>query len=496
VRVWLWVVPACMLASSCAPSAESGASAAEPPSNARIVFVGDVMLGRNVAPVVAADPSSVFEQLRPVLVAADVAFANLESPLTRRAHQIGDHALEADPSVAGVLAGAGFDVLALANNHAGDAGPGTLIDTIDALESAGLASVGGGATEVEASSAHVVDVDGVRIGVTAFDMSGGQPATSNTPGVNAWNADRARTTIIDLREKVDVVVVGLHAGVEYLTRPDPVLVHVLELLAAWGADVVWGHGAHVPYPVEHRAVGDRTVVLAPGLGNALFDQRLPRTQVGTALEVLVDREGVVALRTGRIDIDTGRSAFEGWDIPTGDAVALDGDWWTPVRSWTPAPRVPGSPRLASPLPPSHVETARSFGDVTGTGEQDVVIAYRRPLTDHPVHDAFPEVQWADGLGRSAHLAIFTSTGRMRWGSAVMLAPVGGITVCDGSMALTFTTLDEPAAVAGGAWIWDGFGFRTAPTLPGKATPTCADLDRDGRIDPVLTGRGRSTDSTD
>jgi hypothetical protein len=77
---------------------------------------------------------------------------------------------------------------------------------------------------------------------------------------------------------------------------------------------------------------------------------------------------------------------------------------------------------------------------------------------------------------------------MRWGSALLFQPVGSIAVCDGAMAVGFTTLDDPAIVAGGAWIWDGFGFRTAPVLPGPATAGCADVDRDGRSEPLLSAR--------
>lgn len=458
----------------------------------RLVFVGDVMLGRNVAPVVSADPSSVFERLRPILVDADLAFGNLESPLTERPHLSGEFALEADPAAAALLAGAGFDVLGIANNHATDAGLDTVLDTLAALETAGLRGVGGGADNAEAATPVIIDVDGVRVGTIAFDLSGGQPATAATAGVNAWDRDLARDTIADLEQSVDVTVVGLHGGVEYLTRPDPVLDHIVGLVADWGADVVWGHGAHVGYPAEARTGSLGKAVVAPGLGNALFDQRLPGTQVGAVLEVLVDRDGVIAMRSGQLAIDAGRSSFEGWDEPTGDAASLDGDWWTPVRPWSAAVTGAVLPVAELAIPPEHLEVARAHGDVTGTGETDLVVAYRRPLRAQPVHDLFPQIDWSDDHGRSAHIAVFTDTGRMRWGSAVMFEPVGRIAVCDGAMALGFTAIDGSAVISGGAWLWDGFGFRTAPVLPGIAVPTCADIDHDGHADPVLTGRAPST----
>lgn len=456
----------------------------------RLAFVGDVMLGRKVADVVAADPGSVFERLRPALAGADLGFGNLESPLTARPHVTGDYALEADPTGAALLAAAGFDVLDVANNHAMDAGPHTVLDTTEALEAAGLRWVGGGTDAERAAEPLLIDVEGITIGALAFDLTGGAAATATQPGVNSWDRARAEAAVGDLRDRVDIVVVGLHGGIEYLPRPDPSLDHIAALVAGWGVDVVWGHGAHVAYPVEIAATDDRQVVIASGLGNALFDQTLPGTDEGTLVEVLADADGVLAMRTGSIAIDGRRSEFTGWHAPAGDAAALDGDWWSPVRPWTPAVSDSDAgwnvTTIAAALPDGAVVVDVATGDVTGAGEIDTVVAYRRPATEHPVHDRYPSVDWTDADGRSAHLAVYTSDGRMRWGSAFLFSPVAHLAVCTGAIAVTFDELGSPTVGGGGAWLWDGFGFRTAAQLPGPATPTCADIDSDGRLDPVLT----------
>ena len=456
---------------------------------ARLVFVGDLMLGRGVAPVVAADPGSVFERLRPALAGADLAFGNLESPLTTRPHIAGPYPLEADPGAAAtVLAGAGFDVLGVANNHASDAGPDTVLDTIAALDAAGLRAVGGGADQAAAEAPLVLDVNGVSVGVLAFDVSGGVAATATTPGVSTWDTSRARDAVTDLRDRVDVLVVGLHGGVEYLPRPDPALAHIVDLVAGWGADVVWGHGAHAAYPIEVVDAAGRPAVVAPGLGNALFDQRLPGTDVGGLLEVLVDADGVIAMRDGTVTIDAGRSAFGGWHDPIGDAVALDGEWWSPVRRLDAVEPTQPLTSVDGVVPDAYDVATVAAGDVTGTGVVDTVVAYRRPATDHAVHERFPGTDWIDGAGRSAHVAIYAPDGRMRWGSAFLFQPIAAVAVCTGALAIGFSTLADPAVVAGGAWTWDGFGFRTALPLAGAATPACADVDHDGRLDPVLTDR--------
>lgn len=451
----------------------------------RIVLLGDVMLGRRVGEVVRSDPGSVFEQLRPVLVASDLVLANLESPLTGREHAVGPYALEADPSAARLLVGAGIDVVSIANNHAGDAGPLTVSDTLDALgpvglEAAGVATVGVGVAPL------LVELDGVRIAVLAFDLTGGGPApTDGHPGVARWDVDAAEAAVAAARAAADVVIVGIHGGVEYLSRPDPVLRRVVDLLTDWGVDIVWGHGTHVPYPVAAvRSADARTTVQAPGLGNALFDQGIDGTDEGAVLEVAVDVDGVVAHRTGRVAGHL-RTAFVEWELPASDAVALDGEWWTPARPIAP---VAARPALAAALVPGAVVTASGRGDLDGDGAEDVVVSYRTPYRPRVLEAAFPGVDLVDADGRAAHLAVFDSAGRLRWGAGTMLQPVGALAVCDGAVAVVFAGLDEPGPVAGGAWSWKGFGFATAPELTGAARPGCADVDGDGRLDPVLVGR--------
>jgi poly-gamma-glutamate capsule biosynthesis protein CapA/YwtB (metallophosphatase superfamily) len=482
------VVGVLVLASACRASSTAGEQRPSAEPTARIVFLGDVMLGRAVAAVVANDPSSVFEGLRPAVAGADLVLANLESPLTTRPHLVGEHALETDPATARLLAGAGIDVVGLANNHVGDAGPGTVEDTMTALAGAGVLVAGAGSTISDAWRPLVVDAGGVRIAVLAIDGTRGGPEPGAMAGVAVWETDRVEAAITLARQQADVVVVGLHGGVEYLPRPDPVLRATVEQLTAWGADVVWGHGTHVPYPVDSvSGLEGRPSLQAPGLGNALFDQRYPGTDEGLVLEVLVGADGVIAHRTGRVATRL-RSTFLGWDEPAGDVVALHGGWWQLDRGIEPAAmpptdEVPGLFAEATPV-------AAAIGDATGDGVDEVVASYRRPYRPRLLHDVFSEVTFQDPAGRTAHLGLFDPVdGRLIWGAGTMLRPAERVAVCDGSLALGWSALDTPGVIGGGAWTWASFGFSTLPDLDGPATPGCADVDRDGLLDPVLIGRG-------
>ncbi len=464
----------------------SGAAPAPQGGVARILLVGDVMLGRGVAPVAAADPEGIFADVRHVISSADIAAANLESPLTDRLHLSGNpNALEADPATAGLLAAAGFDVASNANNHAGDAGEAGVLDTVAAVTGAGMEVIGAGADAASASAPAVIAVHGVTVAFLAFDATQlGLAATATTAGVARYSGDEARRQLAAARDLADVVVVSLHGGIEYLPTSDPAMGRIAADLTSWGADVVWGHGAHVVQPISVMA-GERPAVVATSLGNFLFDQGRAGTDTGAVLEVLVDTGGVIAYRTGTAAHPQQRVGPITWDLPTGDAALLDLEWWQLVRDISVA--VP-------PAPAELVETfdggdvvAASAGDVTGDGYPDLVVSFRRPFRPTPVNQAAPDRQWQDVAGRSAHLGVYAIPGLTpEWIAGTLFRPIAAVAACDGSLALAFDELDDPGVVATSAWVWRGFGFTVPAELPGPGVPGCSDIDHDGAADPVLT----------
>ena len=457
-------------------STEQGVSEADQvpgsSSSVRLLFVGDVMLGRDVGPLVAAEGPEFFEGIRYVVSSADLAMGNLESPLTTRPH-VSDNpnALEADPAAATLLAGAGFDMMTVANNHAGDAGAGGLDDTVAALSSADIVALG-----VEDTQPTLTTVNGVKLAFLAFDLTGMGP-----DGVIRFSEGRARADTRSAAADADVAVVSLHGGIEYLSEPDPIVHEAATRLASWGADIVWSHGSHVVQPVTI----DSGSVVAAGLGNFVFDQERAGTREGLILEVLVNADGPAAYRVGHGNHAAMRPLFDDWDLPSGPAVLLGTEWWNLVSY----------PPIAHSSAGSHDDfpwgdaVAADRGDATSSGDDVVVVSYRRPFRPNEANELFPEHDFEDARGRSAHLGVFEPDSfDPMWASGTMLAPVADLAVCSGSIALSFDRLDDPTITSTGAWVWWDFGFTAAEALPGGGSPGCADVDRDGRLDPVITGR--------
>ena len=92
----------------------------------RLAFMGDMMAGRGVT---LSNDS--LEYLAAALESADLALANLESPLTSEPPATtGGYNLCASADNAGVLAKSGLDMLSIVNNHSLDCGVQGNLDTL------------------------------------------------------------------------------------------------------------------------------------------------------------------------------------------------------------------------------------------------------------------------------------------------------------------------------------------------------------------------------
>ena len=269
-----------------------------PPTVTTVTVTGDVMLGRRVGDHLARlrDPAAALRPLARRLAGADLTIGNLESTLSRAgAPRQGGDSFAAAPGVRSGLELAGFDVLSLANNHTGDFGPRALVETVRRVRAGGFVPVGAGSDLAGAARPAIVERNGVRFGVVAFDAIGETPAaTPDRPGalrvrmrprtgplVRA-DLDRVTEVVRDLRSRVDVVLVLPHWGTQYTTRTVRDQRVVARALARAGADVVVGGHPHWVQGME--SVGDSLV--AYSLGNFVFDMDFSReTQEGAVLEL-------------------------------------------------------------------------------------------------------------------------------------------------------------------------------------------------------------------
>jgi len=236
-----------------------------------VVAVGDLLLGGSAAPVVKRSGFAYpFRTTERYIKQADIALANLEAPLTARGEKHPDKTWTFRVPTAAVAAikAAGFDLMTLANNHIGDYGEPGILDTLDALEKAGLGISGAGRNIVAARAPHVVEIDQVRIAFLSYSNTFPKSfyAKKDKPGTAPGYFDDVAADIRKARKLYDHVIVSFHWGGERMNEPKDYQMELGRLAIDNGADVVIGHHPHVLQGAERYKGG----VIYYSLGNFAF----------------------------------------------------------------------------------------------------------------------------------------------------------------------------------------------------------------------------------
>lgn len=258
-----------------------------PPVRTEIVIaaVGDVMMPGSIQTTIAKKRYNydlLFEKIKSDLGAADITFANLETPVNQSAGISGYPKFNTRPELLASLKKAGVDIVSIANNHIMDAGVAGLKKTIGNIDAAGLVFVGAGRTKAGATEIKRITAKDITVAFLAYTYSTNERLPRrklSEPGVNILRPDSeadlalAVERVKEARQSSDLVVVSLHWGDEYATVPSEWQRRVAEELIEAGADIILGHHPHVLQPVESYTAEDgRQGIIAFSLGNFISTQ--------------------------------------------------------------------------------------------------------------------------------------------------------------------------------------------------------------------------------
>ncbi|HEX6048395.1 MAG TPA: CapA family protein, partial [Gemmatimonadaceae bacterium] len=131
--------------------------------------------------------------------------------------------------------------------------------TIEALNRAGIAHAGAGRDlQAARAPALLTTPNGVRIAVVAFaDYPASWAATADAPGLNFTPVSvdtepfaLITAAIADAQALADVVIFSIHWGPNMRAHPTPEFREFARRVIEAGADVFWGHSAHLVQGIE------------------------------------------------------------------------------------------------------------------------------------------------------------------------------------------------------------------------------------------------------
>ena len=224
----------------------------------RIAAVGDIMLGTDypVNRLPGDDGRGYLQEVAGVLRAADLAIGNLEGVLLaggtpRKTCETASvcFLFRSPPRYGELLKAAGFDALSLANNHARDFGEAGRTYTMDVLDRLGILHSG------RRGDIASFMLAGLRVAFIAFSPTRESYLLNDIP--------TAVDHVARLSASHDLVIVSFHGGAEgrdaltlpfeeefYFGETRGEVVRFARSVIDAGADLVIGHGPHVPRALE------------------------------------------------------------------------------------------------------------------------------------------------------------------------------------------------------------------------------------------------------
>ena len=223
-----------------------------PEGTALVSFLGDCSIGDAVSAAGKAGSYQTvvdregyawpFSLVQKYIGTDDMTVGNLEIVITTRTrHKNIVYPLRADPDHINILTEGSIEVLNTANNHCYDFYRDGYVDTLQALDDAGIDRFGcvnytrkNGFDDV-----LVKDVNGIRFGMIGFTY----PTDADVK--------HAEQLIKKLREEdhCDYVIVSLHWGRETYTVPGQGNAKYAKKMLDAGADMIYGHHPHVLQPI-------------------------------------------------------------------------------------------------------------------------------------------------------------------------------------------------------------------------------------------------------
>ena len=246
------------------------------------------------------DFSYVFEEIKPYILDADFSIGNLETTFKCDGNYSGYPMFNSPEILASNLKDVGYDVLTTANNHSLDTGYTGIENTINTLDSVGIAHTGTFKSIEDHDQNLYIEKDGVKIAIFAY--------TYGTNGIAIPKGKEYCINIIDnnsilkniesaKENNADIIIACMHWGIEYNTTPNQSQIDLANLLFENGVDIIIGNHPHVLEPAEKRTItlddgSTKDCFVIYSLGNLVSGQTQTNTRTSIILNLEVSKSNM------------------------------------------------------------------------------------------------------------------------------------------------------------------------------------------------------------
>ena len=231
-----------------------------------------------------------FTEVEKIISDYDLKFYNQETVIGGASLGVSGYPTFNSPDAIGNdLIATGFNVVNLASNHTMDKGSvGATYSANFWKNKEGVYAIGSYTNSTERNNIVIKEMNGITYAILSYAYgTNGLPVPSGKEYlINLYSDAKAKQDIEKIRDKVDVLMVSMHWGTEYVLEPTSEQKREANYLASLGVDVIIGHHPHVLQPVTF--IDDTLVIYS--LGNMISNQWVLGIEKNIGLTVAFDVE--------------------------------------------------------------------------------------------------------------------------------------------------------------------------------------------------------------
>ena len=245
-------------------------------SEIRVLFVGDILLSRNVKQEIQTRKTYPWGNFNPLFHSADLVLGNLEGAVgnfnDRMDSKTESPVFNIDSADIHLLKDAGFKIITIENNHNLDLGKKGRSNTIEALKHNNITPV------LLDNSPQFFTIKDVVFSLISLNIVLCRDSSKNIiPSIEIEQKLRLAKSLSN------ILIVSIHWGSELLDWPNKEQREIANWLVENGADIIIGSHPHIIQKPE--LIGGKPVFFS--LGNHLFDQKYPITKKGLIVDIRI-----------------------------------------------------------------------------------------------------------------------------------------------------------------------------------------------------------------
>jgi len=182
----------------------------------------------------------------------DIVYYNQETPVGDSSIEYSGYPLFYTPSsYVDAMINIGFNTISLASNHSLDKGEKGILNSLNYFKTTDTLYNGMSKSNEERNNYIIKEKNNITYTMLSYTTltNGLSTPSGKSYLLNTYSKEKVKQDIEAVRDKVDVLMVAMHWGVEYQNKPNAEQIEIAEYLSSLGVDIIIGNHPHILQPV-------------------------------------------------------------------------------------------------------------------------------------------------------------------------------------------------------------------------------------------------------